>query len=88
MESHLGVSLTQYRASIPREEKWKNYISDNIVKADNYELYMYMRSCGFWVCDHSLINAIDYGCLRITPGLLRYHHNQDKSILGVLRSIL
>ena len=84
MESHLGVSLTQYRASIPREDKWKNYISDNIVKADNYELYMYMRSCGFWVCDHSPINAIDYGCLRITPGLLKHHYNQDNSILGVL----
>ena len=88
LESQLGVSLTQYRASIPCEDRWKNYISDNIVKADNYELYMYMRSCGFLVCDLSPINAIDYGCLRITPGLLKHHYNQDKSILGAMRSIL
>ena len=88
LESQLGVSLTQYRASIPREDKWKNYISDNVVKTDNYDLYMYMRSCGFLVCDLSPINAIDYGCLRITPGLLKYHHNQDNSGFMSLFSIL
>lgn len=88
IESQLGVSLTQYRASIPCEDRWKNYISDNVVKTDNYDLYMYMRSCGFLVCDLSPINAIDYGCLRITPGLLKYHHNQDNSGFMSLFSIL
>jgi len=88
IESQLGVSLTQYRASIPCEDRWKNYISDNVVKTDNYDLYMYMRSCGFLVCDLSPINAIDYGCLRITPGLIKYHHNQDNSGFMSLFSIL
>lgn len=88
IECQLGVSLTQYRASIPCEDRWKTYISDNVVKTDNYDLYMYMRSCGFLVCDLSPINAIDYGCLRITPGLLKYHHNQDNSVFVSLFSIL
>ena len=88
IESQLGVTLTQYRASIPCEDRWKTYISDNVVKTDNYDLYMYMRSCGFLVCDLSPINAIDYGCLRITPGLLKYHHNQDNSVFVSLFSIL
>ena len=88
LESQIGVSLTQYRASIPCEDRWKTYISDNVVKTDNYDLYMYMRSCGFLVCDLSPINAIDYGCLRITPGLLKYHHNQDNSVFVSLFSIL
>jgi hypothetical protein len=88
IECQLGVSLTQYRASIPCEDRWKNYISDNVVKTDNYDLYMYMRSCGFLVCDLSPINAIDYGCLRITPGLIKYHHNQDNSGFMSLFSIL
>ena len=88
IESQLGVSLTQYRASIPCEDRWKTYISDNVVKTDNYDLYMYMRSCGSLVCDLSPINAIDYGCLRITPGLLKYHHNQDNSVFVSLFSIL
>ena len=73
LEKHYDTSIQQIRI----EAGGYLYIDDAIIKKDDYELYMYLRSNGFEVAPHSAAIALENKCSKISPGLLKKHFDDD-----------
>ncbi len=71
--------LEEYKKSRHKDEIWHEYINDEIIKTDNLDLYMYMRQCGYLVGDYSEDIAVTNACIKISPGLVKQHYNEDRS---------
>ena len=81
IETHMGFTLDDLR-KIPKCKYlyYPNGINEKIVETDNYELYMYMRNKKFLVHDNLLKISIDKRRIKITPGLIKSHMNEDKML--------
>lgn len=79
LENCFRIKLEDYRQSRPKNEIWHQYINDEIIKQDNLELYTYMRQCGYLIGDFSEDVAVNNATIKISPGLVKQHYNEDRS---------
>jgi hypothetical protein len=59
-------------------------MSYKIISSNDYELYMYLRANGFRVHEGILEEAISRKCMTITPGLVRQHIKDEKTVLSFI----
>lgn len=59
-----------------------------IISTKDYELYMYLRANGFKVHNGILEEAISRKCTSITPGLVRQHIEDEKTVFRNVSSLL
>jgi hypothetical protein len=63
-------------------------MSYKIIASKDYELYMYLRANGFRVHEGLLEEAISRKCTSITPGLIRQHIEDEKTVFRNVSSLL
>ena len=63
-------------------------MSSKIISTKDYELYMYLRANGFRVHEGILEEAISRKCTSITPGLIRQHIEDEKTVFEKVSSLL
>lgn len=82
LEERFEVKIDEFR-----KDKSKNtlecdylFINSIIIEKDNIDLYTYLRSRGFYVRDFAEDIAKEYNCLKITPGLVHLHYEEEKLV--------
>ena len=82
LEERFRVKIDEFRKDKTKNTSGCDYLFINakIIEKDNIDMYTYLRSRGLYVLDFAEDMAIEYNCLKITPGLVHLHYEEEKSI--------
>jgi len=82
LEESFGVKVDEFRKDKSKNMSGWDYLFINaaIIEKDNIDVYTYLRSRGFYVLDFAENMAIDHNCLKITPGLVHLHYEEEKLV--------
>ena len=82
LEESFGVKVDEFRKDKSKNTSGWDYLFINaaIIEKDNIDVYTYLRSRGFYVLDFAEDMSIEHNCLKITPGLVHLHYEEEKMV--------
>ena len=82
LEERFGVKIEEFKKDKSKNMSGWDYLFINaaIIEKDNIDVYTYLRSRGFYVLDFAENMAIEHNCLKITPGLVHLHYEEEKLV--------
>jgi len=82
LEERFGVKVDEFRKDKTKNTSGWDYLFINaaIIEKDNIDMYIYLRSRGFYVLDFAEDMAREHNCLKITPGLVHLHYEEEKLV--------